>query len=226
MKIQVYFLLVVGLAGCVVVPGSAQEGEVLPSPTLAPPVLPQPQALPAPSLPGGPIIDGPGCHEGKCHPQGVKVLTGQESVKVRVIVPREVVTPVERPTLEIVYRDKKCLVTEYVYEPQEVLKKIPFTTMQPCKVVDPCTGKCHYVSKPVTEMRIQKEVVFRAVPKTREIVKKVPFLKETTEVVPQRNVFLEYQTSVEDRHFAIGLPGCRDPQDRYYMAPSTCPKGH
>jgi hypothetical protein len=185
--------------------------------------LPQPSELPPPELPAPkPATEKPlpllpaDCHHG---PPSMNVVTGAEAVPVNVLVPREVVTIIKRPALEVVYRDQKVSVTEMVYKPVEVLREVPCAVTKPCEEVDPHTGKVCVVMKTFTETRLQKETVFTAVPETREVIIQVPFLKEVEELIPQRNILLEYHQETVLRPFAIGFPGPPLPQDRYFHAP-------
>ena len=47
---------------------------------------------------------------------------------------------------------------------------------KPWEEVDPHTGKVCVVMKTYTEMKVQKDVVFTAVPEKRDVIIQVPYL--------------------------------------------------
>lgn len=180
--------------------GCAQEPMQLPN------QLPPPEMVPPPEGVGAPLhAPGPDCHHEHSHP-GVKVLWLERDEPIQVLVPREVITEQKRPTLEVFYRDEKRKVTEMVVKEKQVPREIPFTTMKPCTEICPSTGHPITVMKPFTEMRTIKETVFCAVPEERDIVIKVPYLKEVEEVVPRKTVILEYKTELKKRPSALAIP--------------------
>jgi hypothetical protein len=154
---------------------------------------------------------GPGCEES--HPS-LNVLWMEQRVPVQVLVPREVVTEVLRPSYEIIYRLEKRTVTNVVMKSREVLREVPKTTMVPCTETDPHTGHCSTVLKPVVEMTVRKDVEFYAVPEEKVELVKVPYLREVEEKVRRKTVLLESLTEMQRRGYAVPVPGpeVRPPQ--------------
>ncbi len=194
----------------------AQEPAQLPK-ELPPP---QKEMIPPPEEVAPPA--GPDCHHEKAHP-GVKVLWLEHEHPIQVLVPREVITEQKRPTLEVFYREEKRKVTEMVVKEKQEPREIPFTTMKPCTEICPSTGHPITVMKPFTEMRTVKETVFCAVPEEREIIVKVPYIKEVEEVVPRKTVILEYKTELQKRPSAVAIPTV-EYQPRWLIVPKPpCP---
>jgi hypothetical protein len=168
-----------------------------------------------------PLVEEPAHSD--CHHErpSVKILWMEREVPVQVLTPREVIIPEKYPTLEVAYREVKRKVIEIVMKPREVTREVPCTTLQPCTVCDPHTGCCTTVMQPVTVMKLRKETVFYPAPEEREIVVKVPYVKEAEEIVPRRTVILEYRTEMQKRPSAVAIPG---PVfgDRMLLAPKGC----
>jgi hypothetical protein len=72
-------------------------------------------------------------------------------------------------------------------------------------------------------MRLVKETVFYPAPVQREIVVRVPFVKEAEELVPRKTIILEYKTELQRVPGAIGVPAPPEPQPRYLLGPQGCP---
>ena len=177
MKIQVLPLVTVGMLAWGVLAISAQEN--LPRPEKLPPV---PEAVPAPML--APLVED--CHKPSC--PVTKVLVYDRDFPVQILVPREVIQVDKVPTLTIAFKPKKCTVTDIVMRPKEVSREVCYTTLEPCVVTDPCTGHCSTILKPVTRTRIQKDLVFVAVPEERTVEIGVPYLRPAEELVPRKTV--------------------------------------
>jgi hypothetical protein len=197
--------------------GRAQE------PVPPPNELPQPEEKIPPPVPAeGVPPPAPDCHHDKTH-EGVKVLWLEREVPVQVLVPREIITEEKRPTLEVFYRDEKRKVVEMVVKETQVPREIPFTTVKPCTEICPSTGHPITVMKPCVETRVVKETVFYTVPQEREIIVKVPFIKEVEEIVPRKTVILEYKTELQRRPSALAIPTV-EKQTRWLLTPKPpCP---
>jgi hypothetical protein len=192
----------------------AQERQPLPEKL---PTLPEPVPTPA-----APLAED--CHKPFCSVP--KVLWYERDVPVHVLVPREVIREDKVPTLALGFRDEKRVVTDIVMKPIEVAREVCYTTLEPCVVTDPCTGHCSTVLKPVTRTRIQKDLNFVAVPVDRTEIVKVPFLRETDEIVARKTILLEYRAEMTKKGFAIGVPSEPAPQPRYLVPPpppAACP---
>jgi hypothetical protein len=188
----------------------AQEVPLKPTP---------PQPTPTPEVAPAPLPLPEDCHPG--HP-GLKILEIEQAHPVHIIVPREMITTVTRPSLAIAYREEKHEIIEFVLKPQEITRLVPCTTMMPCQETDPHTGHCSTVMKEITELKPQKETIFVSVPEKQVLVVKVPYLKEVTEDIPQRNILLEQRTVLQNDVAVMTVPTTVYP-DRYLMTPPSCP---
>ncbi len=192
-------------------------GQELPRQEVPPQEIPPPKPVPAPEVLPAPLPSD--CPTG--HP-ALKILEVEQSRPVQIIVPREVITAVTRPGFVIAYREEKQEIFDYVLKPQEITRLVPCTVTVPCQEIDPHTGQCCTVMKEITQLKPQKEFTFTSVPEKRVLIVKVPYLKEVEEVIPQRNILLEYQTVPQVDIAVLGVPTEVHP-DRYLTTPPTCP---
>jgi hypothetical protein len=197
-------LVALGVLG--VRPSAAQEG------------VPVPQAVQPPAVAAAPL-DAPGLHAG-C---GVKVLWMEHQVPVTRLVPREVLTPERRQTLEVAYREEKHTITEMVVKSREVEKLVPCTVMTPLPETCPETGECRMVYKPCVEMRPVKETEFYTVPEQRTLIVKVPYVKPAEIVVMRKAIIAEYLTILQKKEQPVVIPGPEGRPDQWIVAPKTCP---
>jgi hypothetical protein len=202
MKTRMLMAMAGMLAG-LTLPAAAQE---------KPP--PIPAELPPLSAPAEPC-DAP------CEKPGLRVLWQEREIPLQRIVPREVITEQKTTTLEVAYREEKCVVTEVVFKPREVLKPVSRCVLRPVTETDPCTGKCCTVMKPVTEVQMVKDTEFVPVPEQRELVVRVPFLKEVEKVVPHRTVLLEWRNETRREGCPLVIPDVV-PRERVLLAPKPC----
>jgi hypothetical protein len=214
MRIQVLPLVAVGMLAWGALASPAQEQG--PRPKELPSV---PETLPAPAP--APLVED--CHVPP-HPVP-KVLVYDRDFPVQILVPREVIQVDKVPTLVIAFKPEKRTVTDIVMKPREVSREVCYTTLEECVETDPCTGHCSTVLKPVTRTRIQKDLVFVAVPEERTVEIGVPFLRPAEELVPRKTVLLEYRTVMQRQSFAVGIPGEAAPPIRYLVPPppEACP---
>jgi hypothetical protein len=162
-----------------------------------------------------PLLPGPGCNP-PC--PAVKIIVVEQAHPIQILAPREVITTVKKKTLAVEYRDVKRVFTDYELQPKEVYREVPCTTMVPCEEVDPHTGKVCTIMKPVTEMKLEKQTVFVSVPIQRELIEKVPYLKQVDEDIPQVNVLLEWRTHLQPTIGVVPGPGWVYP-NQYYITP-------
>ena len=212
MKIQLLPFIAVGTLAWLVQACLAQEN------------LPRPEKLPEvpPPVKTPPPLEG---HPRPCAPVP-KVLWYERDVPVQIIEPREVIQLDKVPTLDLVFRPEKRVVTDMVMKPREVGRVVCYTTLEPTVETDPCTGQPHTVLKPVERTRIQKDLEFVAVPVERTEIVMVPFLKEVEEIVPRRTILFEYHTVMQKKGFALGVPSEAAPPTRYLVTPqpaAACP---
>ena len=147
-----------------------------------------------------PIFE-PGCDRG-----GMKVIWAERECPVRVLVAREIISPVKHKTFVIAYRPEKRIVVDYVVKSREVEKAIECPSLKKVQVTDPATGQCSTVEQPSTEVRIIKELEYRTVREEREIVTQIPYMKEVEEIVPRKDVVMEYRTEMKKEKFPILVP--------------------
>ena len=179
--------------------------------------LPRPERLPevVPPTKAEPPLDG---HPRPCAPVP-KVLWYERDEPVQILDAREIIQVDKVPTLDIVYRPEKRVVTDMVMKPREVGRVVCYTALEPTVVTDPCTGHASTVLKPVERTRIQKDLEFVAVPVERTEVVMVPYLKEVEELVPRKTVLFEYHTVMQKKGFALGIPSEAAPPTRYLVTP-------
>jgi hypothetical protein len=177
--------------------------------------LPPPKTTPP--VEGTPVLTD--CNHS--HP-ALKILEVEQVKPVQIIEPREVITLVTRPVLEIAYKIEKREIIDLVMEKREVTCLVPCTTLVPCQEIDPHTGCATTVMKEVTEMKPQKEFVFTSVPVKRILEIKCPYLREGKEIIPQRNILLEQRTVLQTEIAVVPAPTQVYPE-RYLMTPPTCP---
>ncbi len=215
MKMQLLPFVIVGTLTWGVLACPAQE------------TLPRPEKLPEPPLPKKVEAPIEGCPR-PCAPVP-KVLYYERLVPVQIIEGREVIQVDKVPTLDLVFREEKRVVTDMVMKPREVSRVVCYTALEPTVEVD-CHGHACTVMKPVERTRIQKDLEFVAVPVERTELVMVPFLKEIEELVPRKTVLLEYHTVMQKKGFALGVPSEAAPQTRYLVTPevpTACPAdGH
>jgi hypothetical protein len=193
-------------------PVLAQEKREEVRPTEKTTELPPPKKLPQPSLP----LAAPDCEPP--HPS-LNVLWLERQEPIHVLVPRVEVKEVTRPTLKIVYRDEKRVVTDIVIKSREVLREVPHTVMVPCTETDPHTGHCTTILKPVVETTLRKDVEYYAVPEEHEVTVKVPYVGEGEETVVRKSILLECKTELQKHGYAVAVPGPEVLHDRWLMAP-------
>jgi hypothetical protein len=209
MKIQLLPFAVVGSLAWGVLASPAQE------------TLPRPEQLPeappkevAPKTKAEPPIEG---HPRPCAPVP-KVLYYERDMPVQIIEAREVIQVDKVPTMDLVFRPEKRVVTDMVMKPREVSRVVCYTALEPTVETD-CHGHACTVMKPVERTRIQKDLEFVAVPVERTEVVMVPFLKEAEELVPRTTVLLEYHTVMQKQGFALAVPSEAPPPTRYVVTP-------
>jgi hypothetical protein len=211
---------VVGAAALLLasLPCPAQE-RVLPPVEPVPPPREKPEPVPPPRE----EAPGPAAPEVEEHcPAGVRILWAEKRVPIQSLVPREVITLVEQPTLEIAYRNEKRVVANVVLVPREVERQVTCTTTKEVKVTDPVTGECSTVTQPCTEVRTIKETVYRAERQEREEVVLVPYLRPVKELVPRKDLLLEYRTEIRKDYCPVSIPA-DVPHPRVFQVPEPPP---
>lgn len=211
MKIRMLSCVAVGVVALLVSPCPAQES-----------IKEQPKEKPADTS-ALPVLPADGCDKGCPVP---KILWVEKDVPIQRLEPREVITEIKRPTVKVEYRDEKRVITDTVFKPREVLREVPCTVLKPVTVTDSCTGHCTTTLEPCTEMKLVKETVFVPVCEERTVTVKVPFLKETEEIVKQKTILLELKTVLQKREYPVAVPGGEVPKDRWLAAPLPCPCPH
>ncbi len=184
-------------------------------------VLPPPSEVvtSGPVLPTATPVAAPGC-------TAIKPLEVIRTKPVQTLRVREVEVTTNRPTVKIDYRVEKRIIYDTVLKPCEVLKEVPVVTLRPCQVTDPHTGHCTTVMKPVTEMRVEKDTVFKLVVEPREVEVRVPYLTEGVEPVTRKNILIECKTDLEERRFVVPTP-TTVVRDRHIINPCpSCVRGH
>ena len=219
-------MLLGGVAGLLVLlarPCPGQE-RTLPDPQVAPAAPAKGQPAPSPAkasaTPDGQPV--PAACDRPC-PMTVRWVERQEPIQV--LVPREVVAPLPRKTVVVLYREEKRTVTNMVLRPREVKREECCTTLKPVAVTDPHTGQCTTVLQPVPETRVVRDTVYEAVAVKQVLVVRVPYLREIEEPVPQRTIVLEYQTELKKTGYPVRVPGGEVLKDRWFLAPKPPHEG-
>ena len=203
-------LVLMGMGVVLLVGSSCPAQEKLPPPepgprtvpdTLPPALLPPPLMVP---LTFGPCLD---------------VRWAEHDVPLQSLRAREVLRLVEQPTLEVAYREQKKVITEVVIKSRQVEQQVLCTVMREVQVTDPVTGHCSTVLQPCTEVKVVKDIVYEAVPEERTVVVKCPYLRQTTEKVPVKDLLLEYRTEFRKEGFPVVVPGNEIPPRRVLLAP-------
>jgi hypothetical protein len=151
-----------------------------------------------------------------------KILWLEYDVPITRLVPREVISQRKSPTFEVAYRDETREVCETLLRPREVDRVISCITQKEVTEIDPSCGQPVTVKKPVVETRTVKETEYYAVPVTRKVTVKVPYLKQAEEIVTQKTVLLEYRTEMQKQGYALRARGGEVLPDRMIAAPNAC----
>jgi hypothetical protein len=137
--------------------------------------------LPPPIIPDG---CAPGCGRQLCAPQFhlMELLAATTLPRMRL---RDEVVGLER-RMVVAYQEERRVVNDVSLKPHEVEQEVTCIDQQPCQVTDPCTGHCHTEYHPVPVVKKVKVTVYEAVPTTREVLVRVPYLKPGPEFQVRR----------------------------------------
>jgi hypothetical protein len=154
-------------------------------------------------------------------PTGIRVLWAETDVPLCSLWPREVITMVKQPTFVVAYREEKIKVADIVVKPHVVKKAQLCTCEKEVQVTDPVTGVCSTVKQPVTEERIIEETEYSAVRVERDEVVRIPYLKKVDELVPRKDLLLEYRTEMVTKGHPVPIPD-DVPCSRVFCVPDLC----
>jgi hypothetical protein len=205
MKTRLQPGLAVVLLAFVARPGQAQE--VGQSPPAVPPILAAPCPEPGP----------PPCEKTRTE---YRIHWLPREVPVEKLTLREAVTKEPRTNLELGWQEEKVVRTELKLKPREVVKEVTRCTVQPVTETDPCTGCPTVVFKPVTEVKLVKEVVFDAVPEEKVYTIRRPCLKPVEKVYSVKHWELECTPGTRRERFGILIP--TEVTERV-LTPPPCP---
>jgi hypothetical protein len=208
-------LAAVALVALMARPCAAQEKSL---PQVAPEKSLPTQPEKTPAAPAPVEAPAPACGADGVQPCPTTVLWFETTEVGCVLVPREVVTPLRRPTMAIAYRPEKREVSETVIRTRLVDRQEVCNVLKPCTEVD-ATGCEVTVMKEFPEVRTVKEVEYYPDTVKKTLIIPVPYLTKAEEVVPQKSILLEYQQELRKTGHAVRVPGGEWKKDQYILAP-------
>jgi hypothetical protein len=215
-------LAALALTAVVARPSAAQEKVPPPVPAPEKNAPAAPEKLPAPLT--APVVEpAPGCGIDGDKPCPTTVLWIDTAEIGTLLVPREIVTKLTRPTMAIAYRQDKRVVSEIVIRSRLVDKQEVCTVLKPFTEVD-ATGCAVTVMREVPEVRTVKELEYYPETVQKTLIIPVPYLKPAEEVVVQKSILLEYQNELRKKGYAVRVPGGEVRKDQYIRAPQ--PEGY
>jgi hypothetical protein len=135
---------------------------------------------------------------------------------------------------ELDWIEERSIRVETTLKPREVLKEVCITEMIPEKCVDPLTGCCTTVLKPVTTTKVVKDYVLEPACEEKVIVVKRPCIKTVEKAVSRKTLHIEegppkprketygvlVPIEIKERVFVPAKPVCPSCSPPY---PSSCP---
>jgi hypothetical protein len=185
-------------------PGQTRADE--PKEPVAPPkeipkeIIPPPKdaELPPPIIPDG---YAPGCGRPICLPQ-FHLMELQAATTLPRMRIREEVVGIER-RMVVDYHEERRTINDVELKPHDVEQEVTCMDTQPCTVVDPCTGECRTEYHCVPVVKKVKIVVFEAVPTTREVLVRVPYLKPGPEFQVRRLALDSYSIPAIEKRLQL-----------------------
>jgi hypothetical protein len=120
--------------------------------------------------------------------------------------------------MELTFKEEKHTITEMKAVPRTVEQQVCTSKMVPETTTDPVTGKPCTVWTKVPEIKTVKVTVYDVVPVTKEVIVKLPCIKEKPQQVEIRNLVVDeteeaaickrYNLVVTPNEIKVMVPAC------------------